>query len=86
MNTAHEDDHPAPQRLEGFMRGELTGSDVASLVRHLLTGCPRCLVVTSRLWSLGEASPALTILRQEMLALETGGPKGGPLRPRASLY
>ena len=73
--------HPAQEHLERFMRGELARDEAAGLVRHLLTGCPRCVGVIRRLWRLGDPLRALKILRQEMLALETR-----PGRPRASLY
>jgi hypothetical protein len=47
--------HPTAEELESFMRGELKRPAVSTLVRHLLTGCPRCVAVTRRLWNLGEA-------------------------------
>ena len=46
--------HPAAEELESFMRGELTRPAVSVLVRHLLTGCPRCVAVTRRLWDFGD--------------------------------
>jgi hypothetical protein len=45
--------HPEAERVERFMRGELTKPESRAVVRHLLTRCPRCLEVASRLWSLG---------------------------------
>jgi len=51
--------HPHPTQLERFMRGELPGLVVRSIVRHLLTGCPSCLSVTRRLWVLADGAPAL---------------------------
>lgn len=39
------------------MRLELSRPEVALVVRHLLTGCTRCLTVTHRLWALGEQVP-----------------------------
>jgi hypothetical protein len=62
--------HPPPVILECFMRGELTRSEIVGLVRHLLTGCPRCLVVTRRLYGLGEQPRVLRILLEEESALE----------------
>jgi Ni/Fe-hydrogenase subunit HybB-like protein len=41
---------PSEERLERFMRGMLPRAEVAAIVRHLLTGCPFCLVVTRELW------------------------------------
>ena len=52
------DDHPDPELLERFMRGELSGTSGRAacqrIVRHLLTGCPQCVRITGRLWTLGE--------------------------------
>ena len=45
--------HPEPERLEGLMRNELAGIERRRLIRHLLTGCPRCVKVTRRCWTLG---------------------------------
>ncbi len=36
------------------MRRELSRPEVAFIVRHLLTGCARCLRVTRQVWALGE--------------------------------
>jgi hypothetical protein len=44
--------HPDPGLLEGLMRGDLPAAERRSVVRHLLTGCPRCLEVTRRYWRL----------------------------------
>lgn len=41
---------PGEEELQRFMRNELVRSEVTSLVRHLLTECPRCLETTRRLW------------------------------------
>lgn len=49
-------DHPATMDLERFMRGGLGRAATRELVRHMLTGCPQCLAVTRRLWTLGERS------------------------------
>ncbi|HEY2738941.1 MAG TPA: hypothetical protein VGK45_11100 [Thermoanaerobaculia bacterium] len=46
-------EHPEPERLEGLMRNELAGVERRRLIRHLLTGCPRCVKVTRRCWMLG---------------------------------
>jgi hypothetical protein len=50
-------DHPHPKQLERFLRGELSRSEVAKVVRHLLAGCPACQQVTRRLWDLGDRAP-----------------------------
>lgn len=50
--------HPEPLQLARLIRGELLRAEVLVVVRHLLTGCPRCTSVTQRLWMLGEPSAA----------------------------
>jgi hypothetical protein len=50
-------DHPEPRRLGSFLRGQLSRTEVRDVVRHLLTGCPRCREVTRRLWMLGDLTP-----------------------------
>ena len=50
-------EHPDPDLLERFMRGEMAGSEIPEgrkIVRHLLSGCPQCLEVTRRYWALGD--------------------------------
>jgi hypothetical protein len=47
-------DHPEPAQLQRFFRGELARDETSALVRHLLTGCPRCRQETRRLWGLGD--------------------------------
>lgn len=54
------------------MRGELPRDEALAVVRHLLTGCPQCVVVTQRLWSFGKRRPALKALTEEMAARERG--------------
>jgi len=49
--------HPDPQILERFMRNEAGAQERRTVVLHLLTGCARCVTLTRRLWSLGEAHP-----------------------------
>lgn len=49
------EDHPDPLLLERFMRNEAGGEERRRIVRHLLAGCERCVAVTRRLWSLGDA-------------------------------
>ncbi len=46
--------HPEKSELVRFMRGELKGPELSRVVRHLLTGCPTCSLVTRRLWGLGD--------------------------------
>lgn len=47
-------EHPSPEQLEKFMRAELSPSEMAELLRHLMTGCRTCREFTGPLWSLGE--------------------------------
>jgi hypothetical protein len=74
------DDHPAAVDLERFMRGELGRAEVRELVRHMLTGCPQCLVVTRRLWSLGQRSLHLL----ETVSAAGAGEGEGDLRFRGA--
>jgi tetratricopeptide (TPR) repeat protein len=50
-------DHPDPLLLERFMRNETDARERRAIIRHLLAGCPRCSVITSRLWGFGEERP-----------------------------
>lgn len=54
MTRAGTAAHPPKERLVLFMLHKLPQPQVFPVVRHLLTGCPRCLAVTRRLWDLGE--------------------------------
>jgi hypothetical protein len=74
-------DHLEPARLERFMRGESPRPERLAAVRHLLTGCPRCVAVTRRLWDLGELSRPLRIVLEEGLAL-----KGELRQVKASVF
>jgi hypothetical protein len=58
-------DHPSRQQLERLMRCKLSRAERSAVVRHLLTNCPQCADVTSRLWGLGEWPRALKVLLQE---------------------
>jgi len=49
--------HPDPPRLERFLKGQLPRTAIREIVRHLLTGCPRCSEVTRRFWTLGDLTP-----------------------------
>jgi hypothetical protein len=51
---AARQDHPDRTQLERFISGDLPRTEVASIVRHMLTGCPQCLQVTRQLWELME--------------------------------
>jgi hypothetical protein len=45
--------HPDTSLLEGLLRGELSAAECRTVVRHLLTGCPRCVQVTRHGWPPG---------------------------------
>jgi hypothetical protein len=42
--------HPETRLLEGLLRGDIDDAERRAVVRHLLTGCPRCVEVTRRSW------------------------------------
>ena len=42
-----------PQQLERFMRGESPRDECRLIVRHLLTRCPKCMVITRRILGAG---------------------------------
>ena len=44
--------HPSAKELESLVRGELKRPEAQVVVRHLLSGCPRCAQITARLWDL----------------------------------
>jgi anti-sigma factor RsiW len=50
-------EHPTELALSRFLRGELSPSESAAVVRHLLTRCPRCARITAGLWRLGDPAP-----------------------------
>jgi len=47
-------EHPRPDALLRFMRGESPRAEACAVVRHLLTRCPQCLQVTRQLWRFGD--------------------------------
>ena len=47
-------DHPDRTQLQRFMSGDLPRTEVALIVRHMLTGCTQCLQVTRQFWELIE--------------------------------
>jgi hypothetical protein len=49
--------HPAPTQLERFVRNEIPRDEAREVVRHLMTGCAACLLVTRRVWELGNQPP-----------------------------
>jgi hypothetical protein len=45
-------EHPRPDLLLRFLRCELLAEERRSVVRHLLTGCLRCVAITRPVWHL----------------------------------
>jgi hypothetical protein len=43
-------EHPHPDLLHRFLRGEASKSENGAVVRHLLSGCRECLAVTRPVW------------------------------------
>jgi len=52
--------HPGERELERFMRGAVSRREARSVVRHMLTGCPRCSDFTRPFWRLAEEGLAVT--------------------------
>jgi hypothetical protein len=53
MNTPTETlNHPAPQQIERFVKGQCTRGETRDVVRHLLLGCPTCRQAVRPLWGL----------------------------------
>ena len=48
--TRCQTSHPDERLLEGFLRGESTRPENLRVVRHLLSGCPRCREKLLPLW------------------------------------
>lgn len=44
--------HPSVKTLESLVSGRLKRPDAGLVVRHLLSGCPRCAQIAARLWDL----------------------------------
>lgn len=72
--------HPAPGLLEAFMRSEVAALDRLRIVRHLLSGCPQCVAVTRRVWSLGELRPLETACLETRESLDAGADRCPSLR------
>ncbi len=47
--------HPNADLLERFMRNEADPAEKRWVIRHLIAGCAECVVVTGKLWNLGES-------------------------------
>ena len=52
--------HPAPVLLVRFARGEARSEETRAVIRHLLTGCPRCAAV---LWPVFKTAERLALRR-----------------------
>ncbi len=60
-----KDEHPAAEQLERFLSDQLPGVERRTVVRHLLTGCPRCTAATRQLWTL-TGGPEPVSLRHDL--------------------
>jgi hypothetical protein len=47
-------EHPRPDLLLSFLRGEASPAERRAIVRHLLAGCRECVAVTQPAWELAE--------------------------------
>jgi len=47
-------EHPEPDLLLRFLRGETSRSERRAIVRHLLAGCRQCAAVTRPVFQLGD--------------------------------
>jgi hypothetical protein len=47
-------EHPEPDLLVRFLRGDLPRPEGLRVIRHLLTGCAKCLEVTRPVWALAD--------------------------------
>jgi hypothetical protein len=59
--------HPSEADLERFLRGELPRETARAVVRHLLTNCPLCKVITRRLSPPGDPLLELEALLKELV-------------------
>src|SRR5947209_7065177 len=55
------EEHPDRALLERFMRDDVAAAERLWVVRHLLTGCLRCVAVTRELWALAGGRPVGTL-------------------------
>ncbi|HEV8580945.1 MAG TPA: hypothetical protein VGX68_17905 [Thermoanaerobaculia bacterium] len=83
---ADRHDHPKPEQLERFMRGEVSPAENRAVVNHLLTRCPQCRYITSRLWKLGRERRISTqaLLHRELRRLSQQAPSK-PTRREAAV-
>jgi tetratricopeptide (TPR) repeat protein len=69
--------HPDPALLEKLMRNDLDAAERRRVVRHLVSGCSRCVAITSQLWALGDPpdpSPAPALVIPDMPAMPAADP------------
>ena len=59
MEGMRQREHPEPDLLLRFLRGEASQAERRAIVRHLLAGCRVCAAVTRPVWHL--ADPPLFI-------------------------
>src|SRR5262245_58258465 len=79
-------EHPSPEMLERFMRGEVSRQENRAVVRHLLTRCPQCRYITGRLLKLGSEKKISTerALREQLRRLARQAPPK-PTRREAAM-
>ncbi|HEX4963085.1 MAG TPA: hypothetical protein VF173_19800 [Thermoanaerobaculia bacterium] len=65
-------EHPGPDVLLRFLRGEAALAESSTVVRHLLTGCRECLAVTRPVWELAEQKPEPLAIYQRKGSSRTG--------------
>jgi hypothetical protein len=71
--------HPNADLLERFMRNEADPAEKRWVIRHLIAGCAECVVVTGKLWNLGESPGGRP--RPQRSAAATLGAIAAPSRP-----
>jgi len=74
-------EHPQPEALHRFLRGEASPSERRAIVRHLLAGCGQCAAVTRPVWLLAEGIvPVMEAMKgDDMSLLSTAAGREGPV-------
>ena len=61
-------EHPSQKQLRALILSKLPAGESRTVVRHLLSGCPRCQAFTAKLWRGGEQEPQLDLVKLQGLA------------------
>ena len=69
-------EHPEPDLLVRFLRGDLSGPECRRVARHLLTGCEKCLEVTRPVWALADRPRNMQLDPED-----AEDPLGAPVQP-----